>query len=478
MRKQLLLLSFIEGAAVMAAELCGAKMLAPIFGSSLYVWASVMAITLAALAGGYFFGGFLTAKNKNYTKRLYHILLAASLLLVLMPVISHYLVPRISYLPFLAGVIISTICLLFFPVFFLGASSPLFIVIQTPDKNEAGKTSGSVYAVSTLGGIVATFLCGFYMIPVLGLNITTLSFGILLFAVTILVFKIFTSWQALLLVCFVYLNVQFTNSKTNKLMESDSILGHIEVEDVVSNGHAVRLLKINSIIQTEMELTSKKSVSEYVRLLDTLIPRSTQQQALVLGSGGGLTANLLLEKNYAVTAVEFDGRIIEASEKYFSLSPKINSVCDDARHYLNHCEKQFDIVLIDIFKAEEQPSHVVTMESLEKIKSITSDSACLFINWHGYTKDELGKGTAVLYNTLKQSGFSVTLTSFSADESHRNIVFVAGKKIHSKKMPYEINDPLPETKAVNTDSRPVLEAYNAHANKLWRSNYLRYYQGR
>ena len=49
----------------MAAELLGAKMLAPYFGSSLYVWATVLAITLGGLAAGYFMGGILSYKSKN-----------------------------------------------------------------------------------------------------------------------------------------------------------------------------------------------------------------------------------------------------------------------------------------------------------------------------------------------------------------------------------------------------------------------------
>ena len=99
----------------MAAELCGAKLLAPIFGSSLYVWASVMGITLAALASGYFFGGWLSGRAERQQKRLFLILNAAALFLVLLPVLSHYLVPRISYLPFLPGVVLSTLVVLFFP---------------------------------------------------------------------------------------------------------------------------------------------------------------------------------------------------------------------------------------------------------------------------------------------------------------------------------------------------------------------------
>jgi predicted membrane-bound spermidine synthase len=65
MKKKLLLLSFVEGAAVMIAELCGARLLAPVFGSSLYVWASVMGITLFALAAGYFVGAYLSVRAQK-----------------------------------------------------------------------------------------------------------------------------------------------------------------------------------------------------------------------------------------------------------------------------------------------------------------------------------------------------------------------------------------------------------------------------
>jgi len=213
MQKKLLLLSFIEGAAVMAAELCGAKLLAPVFGSSLYVWASVMGITLAALASGYFFGGWMSTETKAQHKRLFLILNIAALFLILLPVLSHYLVPRISYMPFLPGVVISTITVLFLPVFFLGASSPLFIALQTTDRETAGRVSGSVYAVSTAGGILATFLCGFYLIPEIGLSACLVCFGSSLFAVNFIVFKILKPFHLFLFVVFVYLNVQFSIKK-------------------------------------------------------------------------------------------------------------------------------------------------------------------------------------------------------------------------------------------------------------------------
>lgn len=480
MQRRLLILSFIEGAAVMAAELCGAKLLAPIFGSSLYVWASVMGITLIALALGYFVGGEITERSKDKLKSLFNVLIAASLLLMLMPVISYYLVPRISYMAFIPAVIISTLSLLFFPIFFLGSTSSLFISIQTNENNHAGKVSGTVYAVSTAGGIIATFLCGFYLMPEIGLNMTLMLFGALLFLFTLIFLKIYKPLQLFLFIGLAYLNLQFEFKKTDLLMDSDSVLGRLVVQDVKAGSKNIRLLKINDIIQTEIDLNSKHSVSNYILLLDSLIPSVTKNEnALVLGLGGGLAANLLNEKNYLVKGVEFDQRILNAAEKYFYLNDKIERYCDDARTFINKDNGKYSLILFDVFKAEEQPGHVITKESLIKIKSLMTDSSRMFINWHGYTSEKLGKGTSILNNTLLNSGLKVKMYALSGTENYRNIIFVAAKNenvLSTIDQKYCINEPLVSTELINTDDRPLLEKYNAGANKVWRNNYLRYYQ--
>ncbi|MBL7920482.1 MAG: fused MFS/spermidine synthase [Bacteroidia bacterium] len=477
MIKKLILLSFIEGAVVMASELCGAKLLAPIFGSSLYVWASVMGITLAALALGYFFGGVVSERSKQHSKRLFHVLIFAALFVMLMPVISRYVIPWISYLPFLLAVVLSTFILLFPPVFFLGATSPLFIFIQTKESSAAGRVSGTVYAVSTLGGIIATFLCGFYLIPAIGLTWCLLGFGALLFIANCVIFKSYKAIHLLLFAAFVYLNLQFSFIKSQQLFYGNSILGQLEVQDLLNNNkETIRILKINNIVQTEMNVKTKRSVSEYVKLLDTLINYSYKQKAaLVLGLGGGLTANLLVDKNYVTDGVEFDKGIIDAAQNFFDLNKTVKPVCEDARYYLNGSNKKYDLILVDIFKAEEQPSHVITIESLESLKKNLTDSALLIINWHGYIKGEKGMGTSILNNTLQQTGYKVKVCSVSDDENYRNLLFVCSLQ-DLKKQPYEINESFARTKLVNTDDKPLFEKYNALANKTWRSNYLHYYQ--
>jgi spermidine synthase len=474
MLKKLLFLSFIEGAAVMAAELCGARLLAPIFGSSLYVWATVMAVTLAALAAGYFAGGRLSRTSKIPSNALYSILIAASLFLLLMPVFSFYLIPRISYLAFLPAVILSTVLLLFFPVVLLGASSPLFIRLQSGVTSAEGHVSGMVYAVSTAGGIISTFVCGFYLIPELGLRFTMICFGAMLLISVIICLrkKELASAGAALII--LYLNYQIGPLKAGT---SDSILGKMEITDVNDNGTKVRLLKINYIIQSELDLTTGRSRSAYVQLLDSLVPQGASgSKGLVLGLGAGLTANMLVRKNYAASGVEFDHRIISAATNSFYLDSSVETVCDDARYFINQCNDKFDVILADLFKAEEQPSHVFTFESLQKVRTIMNPGCLLFITWHGFLESEKGEGTRILLNTLRKAGFNYQLHATTSDELSRNIIIVAGLgPLNDHRSVINENE---RSEKINTDDQPLLEKYNARANKAWRTQYLRYYQGK
>ncbi len=474
MKKKLLLLSFIEGATVMAAELCGARLLAPVFGTSLSVWASVMGMTLSALALGYFYGGYLTHKHTSHHKMLGVILLLASLSVCLMTLVSAQLIPVLAYFSFSYAVILSSASLLFLPIFLLGASSPFFIRIQVNTMQESGKVSGMVYAISTSGGILSTYACGFYFIPLLGIHWTLLAFGILLFLCTLLslgMFKI-QYWFGLFCILLLAFN---TGHKEKNVLLSQGLMGELEVKEMTRESKKIRVLSVNGIIQTEMDLKTRRSHSTYIQLMDSLIGRNGRgfKKALVLGLGGGLICNRLFEKGFYTTAVELDARIIEVAQHFFYLNPKIRLVQGDARYFLNQNQKVFDLLLVDLYKSEELPAHVLTLESLTRLHGLLSDSARILINWHGYLQGELGQGSRILYNTLRKSGFETVICSNSADPDSRNLIFVASKHLPSR-LAYRLNEDIAETDQLNTDDAPVLETANAAAEKRWRLNYLKY----
>jgi len=481
-KNKLFTISFVEGASVMAAEICGAKLLAPFFGSSLYVWSSVMAITLGGLASGYFLGGKLS-KRDNKENTLLYVLIAAVCCLCLMPFNTTVFLITASHLSLIPAVIISVLFLLFPTMICMGATSPLIISILTHNANESGENSGKIYAVSTVGGILATFLCGFYLIPNLGVQLSLIGFAIALgLAAMFLILKKKSKVSGSILLFVISLALYgFVNSKSNRftVFKSEGILGKLEIREEPSYSNEsviIRKLLINNIIQTEMQIDTKQSVSDYVRLIEKNLLYLPKGKALILGLGGGVVANLFQQYHYDVTTVEFDSRIIDMAKQFFYLSDSVKTVSADARYYINNCKDKYNIILFDVFKAEEQPSHVITKESLVKLKTMLDTNGIVLINTHGYLIGEKGLGTQCMLATLKQAGFDIKICTFSEVEKYRNLLIVASLKpidvaLHGELYPIMLTD----LETINKDNQPILEALNASANQEFRTLYLNNY---
>lgn len=168
----LYIVSFVEGAALMAIELLGAKMIAPYYGNSLYVWTAVLATTLGGLALGYFLGGVISEKYPN-KKALYIIISLSALIVALLPVIGPAIMQATLNLELRLGISISAFVMLTPPLMLFGMVSPIIINLLSTNPELVGKSAGTIYAVSTFGGILATFLMGFYMIPYVGIKEST-----------------------------------------------------------------------------------------------------------------------------------------------------------------------------------------------------------------------------------------------------------------------------------------------------------------
>ncbi len=478
MKRELLVLSIVEGSAVMIAELCGARLLAPVFGSSLYVWASVMGTTLAALAAGYYFGGFTVQHKKNLTSTLLNLLTISALALLCMSLAAQWLLPHFSSLPFTLGVVISTIIILAPPIFLLGSTSAIFVELQVQHGNLAGKASGTVYAVSTLGGIISTFAAGFWLLPSIGLQFTLLICASMVFVSSAVVLKQRQLFWYVLFVVFFAIHLLLYFSKASLVYYSDGILGQVAVVEKKESETTMRYLLVNKIIQTEIDCASKKTTAAYLQLFDTLIPAVTGvKTALVLGLGGGVNANTLIKKGFKTTAVEFDDRIVQCAKNYFFLNPNVDVEIKDARYFINTCSKKFDVIVADLYRAEEQPAHLFTVESFTAIKQLLPQNGRLYISWHGYLNSEKGRGTGVLINTLKAAGYTVALHSNGSDEDTRNLIIEAGVSgLSETENLFAIQVPANLTPQLNTDNNLCLERYNAAANESWRQLYLAYYK--
>ena len=167
----------VEGGALMATELIGAKLIAPYYGTSIYVWAAVLATTLGGLTIGYYSGGVLSTRCPN-TKTLTGIVALSSLLLLLMPTISGWILEATLPMELRSGILLSCFLFLTPPMVTFGMVGPMAVRLLSREVAEVGNVAGRVYFTSTAGGIATTFLFGFYMIPFMGLRASAWITGI------------------------------------------------------------------------------------------------------------------------------------------------------------------------------------------------------------------------------------------------------------------------------------------------------------
>ncbi len=169
-------------------------MLAPNFGSSVFVWGSLISVFLAGLSAGYYLGGKLADMNPSSGK-LGFMLIIPGILFVAFPLysapISDWIFMKdlgVRSSPLLASAILFLI-----PSVFLGIVSPYTAKLMICSLHTSGKTIGTLYALSTFGSIIGTLVTSFYLITIAGVNALIVGQGAILILSAIPLFFIHLS---------------------------------------------------------------------------------------------------------------------------------------------------------------------------------------------------------------------------------------------------------------------------------------------
>jgi predicted membrane-bound spermidine synthase len=494
----ILLLSFLEGAAVMTVELAGAKLLAPVFGTSLYVWAATLGITLLALTSGYYTGGYISAKSSE-PKTIYQVLLLAGLFTVLMPLLANLIFKATINLDVRIGASISLLVFMLPPLVFMGMTSPLIIRFFTQHAHMAGKSAGTIYAISTLGGILSTFLTGFYFLPEFGINYTVLISGATLIFPTSLGLLYHKNIKELFLLILIipavyyFFNRDDNHSEYKILYQKEGILGQVKIVEHPyithqNNTIPVRAMLVNNTAQTITNLNRPGEdlwdYAYYFPAAASIFPKGSK--ALLCGLGGGTIVRQFQKLGFDIEVVEIDERIKETAIKYFDVDRNIPIHVNDARHFIRNTTNKYDLVTYDMFLSETPPAHLFTKECFNEVKNILSESGMIMINFYGFISGDRGIAARSVYNTLVASGFKVNLLVTPSDnEFERNLIFLASidnkdfssinYREDNKEPMYDLTQHFLNVEQINfsdapilTDNKPQLEHIYLPAAVAWR----------
>jgi hypothetical protein len=172
---------FICGAVLLGLE-CWEPRASALFGSSIFVWGSLISTFLAGLTIGYSMGGFLADRRPRPGHG--HAHSGRGVLVVILPVVHppvNRTIASIDFGPRLSP-LLATVCLFFLPSVFMGTVSPYAIKLAASSLATIGNTAGLIYAISTAGSIVGALLTSFYLIQMIGVRSILYSLGVTLMA--------------------------------------------------------------------------------------------------------------------------------------------------------------------------------------------------------------------------------------------------------------------------------------------------------
>jgi spermidine synthase len=312
----------------------------------------------------------------------------------------------------------------FLPSTALGTISPIMAKFALEQSEKIGNTVGTIYAVSSIGSIVGTFLSGFFLIPLLG--ITTIIFivagliGIL--AVLMGTVRIVgVGWiGALVILYLVSGGESFSQSlfpldveDVDVLYATDTMYSHLEVKETL---HATRKeisLEMDSLVHNLYDPAHPDDLLyEYERVFASLteyfvrhVISDERFSTLTLG-GGGCLFPAYLERRYPASrheVVEIDPEVVRVARVYFDVTEneRLRIITADARNFTDQAvrdNREYDLVFLDAFNSFSIPFHLTTAEFMEDVAHLISPRGLVVVNCIDIF--EVGKFLNAFINTM------------------------------------------------------------------------------
>jgi len=382
------LLVFGAGTGTLATEIAASRLLAPYFGSSTVVWANLIGLVLAALALGYWLGGRLADRRPD-ARLLGGIVLAAAVYVALVPFVTAPILDvaargldRIA-----AGAVVGsffgTLFIFVPPVILLGMVSPFAIRLAIEDVASAGQIAGRLYALSTVGSLLGTFLPALVLIPLIGTQRTFLaSAAVLALTAAILLGRRFLLVAAAIL-ALAAIPPGAVRADPGLVHEEESRHQFIRVveRDGVRRLYLNEGVAVHSVWREDSVLTG--GVWDTFLAVPTLLERPPERVA-ILGNAGGTVARAYARfwPDADIDGVEIDEAVTDVGEEWFGMreNPRLVTHDQDARPFLRRTPHRYDLVIVDAYHQPYVPFYLATRDFFELVRDRLRPGGAVVLN--------------------------------------------------------------------------------------------------
>lgn len=375
---------FLAGACVMVLQILGTRIIGPHFGVGLFVWTALIAVTLAALAAGYWAGGIL-ADRRPHPVSFAGVLLAAAAAVAVIPVIRGPVIECGWWFGLRVGALVAA-TLLFMPALtFLGMVSPYAIRLEAAGATAAGRSAGRLYAISTAGSVAGVLLAGFVLVPALGIPVllaviaATLAAAAVIAAMPGLHLRVATCAAAIAAVAAA---LAWPRPMPPGLVAVKAYEGSdIRVVDIDRD----RYLFMDQAIQSSINHDGRSLAQhDYFMASRILLARPEARRAVVVGLGGGTLLPLLEKNGLGVECVELSPEVVELARRHFGVTlPAERLHVVDGRMFLDRRPACYDVVVLDAFGGDRIAATLVSREGFSIAKRALVRGGLLAVNTWG-----------------------------------------------------------------------------------------------
>jgi len=434
----------------MAYEIIGSRIVAPYIGTSTYIWTSLIGVILAALSLGYWLGGRFADRFPGLKALSAAIFLAGG-------AVSVTILIKDAVLSAVAGAggplevkAIAAATLLFAPAsVLLGFVTPYAVKLRTMSLEDAGKTVGRLYALSTIGSIAGTFAAGFFLVPFLGSTRTLYMIAALLFGISLVLAPFaFTRTNFAAVTIFVF-GIMLGEAggyyfrTLRGLVDVDTEYSRIQVFQSVDQKTGRRFRAIATdpyFAQSAMYLDDGSPVFEYTPffgLVDHFKP--DHRRTLMIGGAGYTIPKLYIRDNPAaeIDVVEIDSGMTKIARKYFGLedSPRMNIFHQDGRVFLNQAPSGiYDAVFLDAFGSLFSiPFQLTTVEAVQHLSRVLAGDGIVIVNIGSAIRGPASQFLQAELATFKSVFPHIFLFKPDPDrpdDQLQNVILIAAKNIN------------------------------------------------
>ena len=386
-------IAFVVGAASLGTEIAAARLLAPYFGASTIIWANTIATVLVALSAGYWLGGKLADRRADL-RGLCAVVVVASLLLALVPFVADpFLRLSVNALGSLSvggfvGSLAAVLVLVAVPVMLLGTVAPYVSRLSVRSVTETGRTIGNLYAISTVGSLVGTFLAALLLIPTIGTHRTFIVFALALAVVSVPGLGLWRFWivplavGAALAIPPAAIGAGVAHGRVIYATETQ-----YQYARVVQFPSGVRWLQLNEGVAVHSLYRPGTFLThgywdDFLVLPFAAAPAPPARIA-ILGDAAGTVARAYGHFFPAtrVDAVELDGKLTDIGRRYFHLSgPHLHLYTADARPWLQASGRRYDALFLDAYRQPYIPFYLVTRQFFASARAHLRPGGTFIVN--------------------------------------------------------------------------------------------------